>query len=679
MTDNALLDNKDLPRFGDISPDQVVPAIRSLVERNMQAVNELVGNDGQRSWANFVEPLEELEDDLARTWSPVSHLNGVMNNEAIRTAYNEALALLSEYGTWMSQHKGLFEAYQAIQETREFDNFNQARRTAIEQALRDFRLAGVALSDERRARYGQLKKRLSELTTLFAENVLDATNNWSKLISDPKQLAGLPETALAGAAQAASAAGEVGYLITLEFPSFYPVLTYADDRALRREVYTANCTRASDQGPSAGQWDNSPVMEEILQLRSELATLLGFADYSELSLAKKMAEQPDGVLAFLQQLAERSRGQALEEFRELAAFASTQGLEGELEAWDVAYYSEKLRQAKYDISQEAVRPYLPVNRALEGLFQVAQRLFNVQFLEVENFDTYHPDVRLFEITREGAAVARFYLDLFARKDKRGGAWMDDCRVRRRRGDGLQLPAAYLVCNFTPAVGQKPALLTHQELTTLFHEFGHGLHHMLTEQTVASVSGINGVAWDAVELPSQFLENWCWEREALAFVSGHCESGESLPEELLNKLLAARNFQSGMQMVRQLEFALFDFRLHRQYSGGGCTEIQDLLNEVRAAVAVVPAPEFNRFQHGFSHIFAGGYAAGYYSYKWAEVLSADAYARFEEEGIFNADAGESFRREILARGGSAEPMTLFKAFRGREPSIDPLLRHSGINR
>ena len=479
------------------------------------------------------------------------------------------------------------------------------------------------------------------------------------------------------ARQAAEQAGIDGYLINLEFPSYFPVLNYCNNADLRREVYEANYTRASELGPHAGQWDNADAMIETLSLRAELARLLGFANYAELSLATKMADSTSEVVSFLEQLAERARPQALKEWQELQDFALEEFGVREVNAWDVNYYSEQLRQKRYQVSQEDIRPYLPLDRVLPGLFEVVNRLYGIKVEEVAVFDSYHEDARLYDVKLKGDTIARFYLDLYARAHKQGGAWMDDCRVRRNRDDELQLPVAYLCCNFTPPVGDSPALLTHTELTTLFHEFGHGLHHMLTQQTVAAVSGINGVAWDAVELPSQFLENWCWEPEALAFISGHHESGEPLPQGLLDRMLAARNFQSGMMMARQVEFSLFDFLLHRDWAGGTAATVQQALDTVRARVGVVPVPPFNRFQNSFSHIFAGGYAAGYYSYKWAEVLSADAYSRFEEEGVFNPVTGGDFLREVLSAGGSRDAMEAFVAFRGREPSIEPLLRHSGI--
>jgi oligopeptidase A len=673
---NPLLEHHPLPPFSRIEAQHVEPAIRQLIDRNKQAIEDLLLDQDCYSWETLLQPLEQLEDELAQAWSPVSHLNSVRNSDELREAYNACLPLFSQYSTWMGQHPRLYRAYQSIADSDSFATLSTAQRTAIEHALRDFRLAGVALPEQQQARYGELRKRLSELGSKFGENVLDATNAWTRQASR-EELQGLPDTALANAAQAARQKGLEDYLITLDFPSLSPVLNYCENRALREEVYTANCTRASEVGPNAGQWDNTAIITESLELRQQLAQLLGFDNYAELSLATKMADSPQRVIDFMEQLASQSSAQAQTEWRDLREFAQREDGITELQAWDVSYYSEKLRQARYRVSQEDIRPYLPVSRALPGLFAVVQRLYGLKIREVEAFDSYHPDARLFEILEDGEIIARFFLDLYARSDKRGGAWMDDCRVRRRQGEQLQIPVAYLVCNFTPPVGDTPALLTHSELTTLFHEFGHGLHHMLTQQTVAAVSGINGVAWDAVELPSQFLENWCWEREALALISGHHETGAPLPGELLDKLLAARNFQSAMILARQLEFSLFDFRLHREWGQTADQSVQALLDEVRAQVAVVPLPDFHRFQNSFSHIFAGGYAAGYYSYKWAEVLSADAFSRFEEEGIFNRDTGASFRRNILEAGGSQEPMELFVAFRGREPKIEPLLRHSGI--
>jgi oligopeptidase A len=519
---------------------------------------------------------------------------------------------------------------------------------------------------------------LSRLTAQFSDNVLDATNAWQRQITDENQLTGLPQTARALARQTAEQRGLDGWVFTLEFPSYYPVMTYADNRVLREELYSAYVTRASDRGPQAGQWDNSEVMEQILALRHEAAVLLGFASYAERSLATKMAESPDQVMVFLNDLAAHSRPAAEQELEEVRDFARERHAMDTLEAWDIPYYSEKLRQQKYAISQEELKPYFPEPRVVSGLFAIVERLYEIRVEEVTGVDTWHPDVRFYRLhDAAGKLRGEFYLDLYARPHKRGGAWMDECIIRRLAATGLQTPVAYLTCNFSPPIGDDPALFTHDEVLTLFHEFGHGLQHMLTLVDYAGVSGINGVAWDAVELPSQFMENWCWEREALDLIAAHYRSGEPLPQKLYRRMRAARNFQSAMQMLRQLEFAIFDFRLHREYDPARGARVHEILEEVRAQVAVVHPPAFNRFENGFTHIFGGGYAAGYYSYKWAEVLSADAFAAFEETGIFNQETGKRFLTSVLEQGGSREPMELFVEFRGREPTIDALLRHSGL--
>ncbi|MGM0694519.1 MAG: oligopeptidase A [Pseudomonadota bacterium] len=679
MSRNPLLEPHELPPFDEIRPEHVVPAIRELLAENRTAIEKLVAQADTTapSWESLAAPLEALNDRLARAWSPVSHLNGTMNNPELREAYQACLGELSDYSTWLGQHEGLFRAWQALRDGPAWDTLDEGQRRTVENALRDFRLAGVDLPAEKKQRYGEIKSRLSELSNTFSNQLLDATQAWHLDLDDDARLAGLPESALASLRANAEAKGLAGYRITLDFPSFFPVMTYAKDRELRREVYTAFVTRASDQGPNAGEYDNAPVMEEILALRQELAELLGFSHYADYSLSTKMAESPDQVVAFLEDLAARAVPQAREEYAELAAYARDElGMET-LAPWDVGFVSEKLREARYAISDEQLRPYFPAPRVVDGLFQVVERLYGVTFAEDETAPRYHADVRYFRILEHGTPIAGFYLDLHAREGKRGGAWMDECRVRRLEGNAVQLPVAYLTCNFTRPVGDAPALLTHDEVTTLFHEFGHGLHHMLTRQTVADISGINGVAWDAVELPSQFMENFCWEREGLDLIAGHVETGAPLPESLFERLLAAKNFQSAMGMVRQLEFSLFDFRLHRELAAPSATDIQALLDAVRDAVSVVPRVAFNRFQNGFGHIFAGGYAAGYYSYKWAEVLSADAWSAFEEAGIFDPETGRRFRTEILERGGSRDAAELFRAFRGREPSVEPLLRHSGI--
>ncbi|MBE0488706.1 MAG: oligopeptidase A [Halomonas sp.] len=679
MSRNPLLDSHELPPFADIRPEQVMPAIEELLAENRTAIEALVAHAEAEapSWESLAAPLESLNDRLARAWSPVSHLNGTMNNPELREAYQACLGKLSEYSTWLGQHAGLFGAWQALKEGPAWTTLDEGQQRTVDNTLRDFRLAGVDLPAEQKQRYGEIKARLSELGNTFSNQLLDATQAWHLDLADETRLAGLPASALAALRANAEAKGQAGYRITLDFPSFFPVMTYAEDRELRREVYTAFVTRASDQGPHAGQYDNAPIMEETLALRRELAELLGFATYADYSLATKMAESPAQVLEFLEDLARRAVPQAREEYAELETYARDELNMAELAAWDVGFASEKLREALHAISQEQLRPYFPAPRVVDGLFQVVERLFGVTFAEDTEAPRYHQDVRFFRILEQGEPIAGFYLDLYAREGKRGGAWMDECRVRRLEGDALQLPVAYLTCNFTRPVGGRPALLTHDEVTTLFHEFGHGLHHMLTRQTVADISGINGVAWDAVELPSQFMENYCWEREGLDLIAGHVDSGEALPSELLEKLQAAKNFQSAMGMVRQLEFSIFDLRLHHQLAAPSAAEIQALLDEVRDAISVVPRAAFNRFQNGFGHIFAGGYAAGYYSYKWAEVLSADAWSAFEEAGIFDPETGRRFRTEILEPGGARDAAELFRAFRGREPSVEPLLRHSGI--
>lgn len=674
---NPLLQDFDLPPYSQIKPEHVEPAIDTILADSRAAIAELLQTQqANPSWNGLVLALDELGARLGRAWSPVSHLNSVCNNAELRAAYEACLPKLSEYWTEIGQNQPLFQAYEALAASPEAAGFDVAQKTILEHALRDFRLSGIDLPAEQQKRYGEIQMKLSELGSRFSNQLLDATQAWTKHVTDESLLSGLTDSAKAQMAQAAQAKGLDGWLVSLEFPSYYAVMTYADDRALREEVYTAYCTRASDQGPNAGQHDNGPVMEQILGLRQELARLLGFAHFGELSLASKMAESTEQVLHFLRDLAVRSKPFARRDLEELRAFAAEKGL-ADLQSWDVGYYSEKLRQQRYSLSQEEVRAWFPIDKVLSGLFAIVEKLYGIQIEELSGFDSWHPDVRLFEIRENGERVGRFFFDLYARANKRGGAWMDGARDKRRTAGGeLISPVANLVCNFTPAVNGQPALLTHDEVTTLFHEFGHGLHHLLTRVEHAGASGINGVAWDAVELPSQFMENWCWEPEGLALISGHFETGEALPQALLDKMLAAKNFQSGLMMVRQLEFSLFDFELHASHGDG--RSVLDVLESVRDEVAVVRPPAFNRFANGFAHIFAGGYAAGYYSYKWAEVLSADAFSRFEEEGVLNPATGRAFREAILARGGAQEPMLLFVDFRGREPSIDALLRHSGLS-
>jgi len=674
---NPLLAQDHLPRFESIRTEHIEPAIDQILADNRSQIQAMAEQESP-TWESLALPMQALEDKLNNAWSVVSHLNGVMNNDELRKVHKNCLGKLTEYSTEISQNAELCAAYKRLAESSQFASLSTAQQKSIENCLRDFHLGGVDLPDAEKKRFATLSSELADLCSRFSDNVLDATQHWYKQLDSVDDLKGLPESAIAGAEQAAKARDLDGYVITLDFPSFYPVLTYADNRDLRREVYEAFVTRASDQGPDAGRWDNSPLMQEILTRRYEQSQLLGFNNYAERSLAKKMARSVSEVTDFLHNLARKTRPLAEKELAELQAFAREEHGAGELEAWDLGYYGEKLRQHRFDISAETLKPWFPVDRVVPGMFRCVEKLFNIRIDADPTVETWHPDVTAFRIQRNGESLAWFYFDLYARKGKRGGAWMADCRVRWQRPDGtIQLPVAFLTCNFTPPVSGQPALLTHDEVTTLFHEFGHGLHHMLTQVDVADVSGINGVAWDAVELPSQFLENWCWHPESLALISGHHETGEPLPQEYLDRMLAARNFQAAMQMVRQIEFSLFDFRLHTEYSPENPVDPLQVLDEVRAEVSVVKPPAFNRFPHSFGHIFAGGYAAGYYSYKWAEVLAADAFSLFEERGIFDRETGEAFLHNILEKGGSQEPMELFVAFRGREPEVNALLRQSGL--
>ncbi|WP_444892456.1 M3 family metallopeptidase [Microbulbifer sp. TRSA001] len=670
---NPLLNIPLLPPFDNLEPEQVEPAIAELIKTCEQTLQQGLETP---SWDNTLVPLEQAEDQLNRAFSPVSHLNSVLSGPW-RAPYEAALAKVTAYWTKQGQNRELYDLYLQLMQSPEFVNWPQARKKSLELGVRDFELGGVGLEGEAREKFAVNSQRLAELSSQFANNVLDATNAWTWHTNDEAQLQGLPQTALAAARNAAEAKGLDGWLITLEGPSFLAVMTHAENRSLRRDVHLAFVSRASEVGPQAGEYDNSEVMEAILALRAEQASLLGMNSYAELSLASKMAPNTERVLEFLQDLAERARPAAQREMAELKAFAADQLSIEELQPWDVAWAAEKLKQQRYAISQEELRPYFPYAKVVDGLFTVVDKLFGITVEEDTSVATWHADVQFFWLLRDGEKIAGFYLDVFAREKKRGGAWMDTVSSRRHTLNGLQLPIAYLVCNFSPAAGDIPSLLTHTEVTTLFHEFGHGLHHMLTQIDVAAVSGINGVAWDAVEMPSQFLENWCWQPQAISIISAHFETGEALPEALLNKMLAAKNFQSAMFTVRQLEFALFDFRLHASEEALTADKVQVLLDQVRAEVAVVPIAAENRFQNAFSHIFAGGYAAGYYSYKWAEVLSADAFSLFEEDGIFNRETGNKFLHSILEQGGSRDALELFVQFRGREPQIDALLRHSGI--
>ena len=675
---NPLLIQSALPLFSQIKPEHVVPAVKQAIEHCREVIEQVV-NQEHYTWDNLIQPIDEADDKFSRVWSPVSHLNSVKNSPELREAYEACLPLLSEYSTWVGQHKGLYNAYKSLKASEQFNQLTKAQKKTITNALRDFELSGIGLPEAQQKRYGEIVAKLSELSSNYSNNVLDATMGWTKLITNIEELAGLPESALAAAKAQATAKGLEGWLVTLDMPSYIPVMMYCDNRDLRYEMYHAYTTRASDQGPNAHKWDNTENIKQILALRHELAQLLGFDSYAHISLTTKMADRPEQVLAFLNDLAEKAKPQGEEELIQLKRYAYEYFGASDIKPWDISYYSEKQKQFLYTINDEELRPYFPEEKVISGLFEVVNRIFGITFKERKDVEVWSPEVRFFDLfDKQGQYKASFYLDLYAREHKRGGAWMDDCIGQMRFADGhLQKPVAYLTCNFNRPVDDKPALFTHNEVTTLFHEFGHGLHHMLTEIETSSVAGINGVAWDAVELPSQFLENWCWQPEALAFISGHYQTGEPLPKEMLTKMLDAKNYQAALFILRQLEFGLFDFRLHFEYSPEQGALILETLKQVRELVAVTPTVEWGRFPHAFSHVFAGGYAAGYYSYLWAEVLSADAFSRFEEEGIFNVKTGNEFLDHILSQGGSDEPMTLFKNFRGREPKLEALLHHYGI--
>jgi oligopeptidase A len=675
--DNPLLEPGALPEFSKISPPMIKPAIEQLIAQNREAITALIALP-RHDWNTLIKPLELMNDRLDKAWSPVRHLNSVKSSPELREAYNACLPLLSEYSTEIGQNRALYQAYREIESSDEFAGFEPARRKTITDALRHFRLGGVELEGEDREHYQRLQRELSDLQSSFENNLLDSTQAWQYLTEDDTELGGLPAYAMAMLRQLAEQKDLPGYRLTLDMPCFLAVITYAENRDLRKAIYEAYVTRASDLEKNDKSFDNSQNMLEIIAKRQEKARLLGFENYAEYSLESKMAASVDQVVEFLLDLAERSRPAALAEVEERQKFAESLGFEGELEAWDYAYYGEKLKQHRYRISDEDLKPYFSDRRVIRGLFDIVGRLFEVSISEVdEGIDLWDDAVTFYQIENAaGEVVGQFYLDLYARENKRGGAWMDEC-VNRYRIDGeTQLPVAYLTCNLTPPLGDEPALFTHDEVITLFHEFGHGLHHMLTRIDVPDVAGINGVEWDAVELPSQFMENFCWQREALGLFARHYQTDEPLPEDLYRRMLESKNFQSALQMLRQIEFALFDIRLH-QSDVDSAERIQELLDRVRQQVSVLKTPSFNRFQCGFSHIFAGGYAAGYYSYKWAEVLSADAFAAFEEEGIFNPETGHRFLHCVLEQGGSRPAMESFRCFRGREPEIDALLKHSGI--
>jgi len=670
--DNPLLEFDSLPPFDRIAPAHARPALEKVLADNRARLAELTAQP-QPTFASLVAPFEELSHRLSRVWSPIGHLNAVANTAAMREAYNECVPLLTAYASELGQNEDLYRAYSRVLQ-QEGSALDPEQRKLVENALRDFRLAGVALPPDRKSRYRDLMQRLAQLGTKFTENVLDAQAAYTRSVADPSELAGLPPSAIDRAAADARDAGGTGWLFKLDQPTYVTVLANAQSERLRRDIYEAWVTRASDLGPSAGRFDNGPIIAEILPLRHELANLLGFANYADYALATRMARSANQVLSFLQDLARRCLPAGRREFHDLEEFAGRK-----LNAWDVAFYGDRLQESRFKVSQEALRPYFPLPKVLSGLFAVTQRLYGITARERSpKVGVWHPSVKYYDLLdSNGTAVAGFYLDPYARSDKRSGAWMDECVVAKSLPSGKALPIAQLVCNFGAPVGSAPSLLTHDEVTTLFHEFGHGLHHMLTRVAYPSISGINGVAWDAVELPSQFMENFVWRSEVLPLISAHVDTGEPLPGDMLQRLLGTRTFNAALDTLRQIELATFDFELHANFAPAAGARVMETLADVRSRVAVVPAAPFNRLPSSFAHIFAGGYAAGYYSYKWAEVLAADAFEAFEEAGVFDGSTAARFRDSILARGGSVDAMDAFVRFRGREPDVRALLKRTGI--
>lgn len=680
MDSNPLLAQDLYPAFSRVKPEHIKPAITKLIDDCRRTVERVVSDEENKenaTWDSLIAPIDEALSVLGKAWGIVTHLNSVVSSDELREAHDEMLPIVSEFYTWLGQNYELYQAYKDLYAHDSYLFMGEAQRRAVELELRDFKLSGIALEAEDKKRFAELRAKLSELCSKFSNNVLDATNDFIKHVTDVEELKGLPESALALARQEAQAHNMDGYILTLKLPSYLPVMQHAVNRQLREEMYRAYVTRASEIGPAASKFDNTEIINEELKYSTEIAEMLGFNTYADLSLVTKMAESKEQVLGFLEDLAKRSKAQAQEEVKEVQAYAKSKGV-SDLKPWDYPYYSEMLKQEKYSISDEQIRPYFPLNKVLSGLFNLVKNLFGIEVRPHLGMDTWHKDVSFYDIhDKDGNLLGGFYTDLYARERKNGGAWMDSCVGRRYRQDGsLQTPVAYLICNFMPPIGDKPALLNHDEVETLFHEFGHCLHHLLTTVDVSSLAGINNVPWDAVEVPSQFMENFTWQPEVLDLLTCHVDTGAKLPAELLANMLASRNYHSALAMLRQLEFAIFDLKVYgvKKLSG----TVQELLNEVRKEVSVLPTADFNRFQNSFTHIFAGGYSAGYYSYKWAEVLSSDIFAKFEESGnVMSSEVGHEYLHKILENGGSHEFMEMFKNFRGREPSIDALLRHSGI--
>ncbi len=681
---NPLLNFDGLPRFDEIRPEHISPAIDSLLERCLSVINELEAPMPEVTWDNFITPLDDCTEQLSRAWGIVGHLNAVVDTPELRAAYNENLPKITEFWTAIAQNLALFDKYKAIRNSSSFDSLDNARKRVIENALRDFRLGGAELPEDKKKRFADIQEKMAALSTRFSENVLDATNAFELLVEDEADLKGLPQDNLHVARTMAQNENRNGYKFTLHFPSFYPVMQYAENREIREKMYRANATRASELGANP-EWDNTGNIIELLRLRKEEADLLGYANYAEVSLVAKMARTPDEVISFLEDLAKKARPFAEKDLAELKAFAKSELGIDDMKAWDTAFVSEKLREKRYSFSEQEVKQYFPEPNVLEGLFKLVQTLYSVTILP-DDAPVWHKDVKFFRIEKDGRLIGQFYMDLYARPGKRGGAWMDDARSRRVTQKGIQTPVAYLTCNFSSPIEKdgklQPALFTHDEVMTLFHEFGHGLHHLLTNVGELGVSGISGVEWDAVELPSQFMENFCWEWDVIQHMTSHIETKQPLPKSLFDKMIAAKNFQSGLQMLRQVEFSLADMHLHYDYDPNGKKTVQEVLDEIRQKYAVIIPPAFNRFLQSFSHIFAGGYAAGYYSYKWAEVLSADVYSAFEESladgnDLISPAMGAKLLEEILSVGGSRPAIESFVAFRGRQPSIDALLRHNGL--
>lgn len=679
MTKPSMFRQDMLPIFTEVEADKIVDSVKDIIACNRNKLKALLAQPQPYTWDNLMQPLEEMSDTLNKYWSTISHMRAVVETEELRRAFNEAIPIITEYHTELAQNEDLFRAVSSLANSNEFSKLTHAQKKIIENDIRDFKLAGIHLPPEKKARLAVLEQELSQLTTKFAENILDATHAWTLHVTDAKSVEGLPQQALQLAIENAKQRNLTGYVFTLDYPSYTTAQKYLRSREMRKTIYEAYATRASEIGPTAGQFDNSKIMDEILTIREEIAELVGYKNYAEYSLATKMAKTSDEVLHFLNDLLKRSKPIAEDEYFAIQELAQKMDGINKLEVWDVSYYSGQLRQAEFNFNQEDLRPYFPIDKVLNGMFVLVNKLYGIHIKKQDDINVWHPQTEFYVIYDDKNEIrAGFYIDLYAREHKRDGAWMDECRSRYvKSGDEVQYPVAYLTCNFMPPIDNHPALLTHDDVITLFHEFGHCLHHMLTKVDYPSVSGINGVPWDAVEFPSQFMEHFCWDKSSLDMITGHYQTGERLPDSLYQKMLAAKHFQTGLQMVRQLEFSLFDFYLHLEYVPGKPNQVQTILDRVRAEASVVHAPEFNRFQHSFSHIFAGGYAAGYYSYKWADVLSSDAYAQFEERGIFDRATGKLFMENILEIGGVRDPMTSFIAFRGREPRIDALLRQSGI--